>query len=214
MTPMYSKEDRNAIIRGFIALRGKGEVPISDFRPLVRYLNDAKIKKLCFLKPASMDEVKINGETNYLPVYDEENAEDYFNWLITTISIGETVTEKEMDEAQKQLFLFIFALRDRMHTDLDIFLKVRFEWQDRIDAFDRSLTDLKQSFDNSEHYNDRKHDELSENIEAETQKITGVLERIRNWQEEYQPYLNRLKKEQEGLEKALKGVQSGKKGKR
>jgi hypothetical protein len=184
---LYSLNDRNAIVRGFIALRGKGQVVIKDFTPIARYLNDGTIKRLCFIRPNALKEMKINNETKFLPIYDQNNAEDYLNWLITTISIDETATEKTINDAYIQLFKFIFALRDKMNVNLDTFLKVSFEWENWFFCLDHDFVELKQ------------------NMEYKYNRTIDVLEKIGNWQKDFQPRLEKLEKIQKKADNFFRG---------
>jgi DNA-binding transcriptional regulator GbsR (MarR family) len=110
--------------------------------------------------------------------------------------------------------LFIFALRDKIHVNLDDFLKARFTWEKRVITLKNALKDLKEQVEYDNRSNDGEHSDLKDDLEKETEKISDVLEEIKDWQKHYQPYLNGLEKEQEGIDNALKGDSRGKKGKR
>lgn len=230
MKPQYSVEDRYKIVMNFISLRGKGQIPIVDFTPLIRYLNDKEIVLLHEIKKTGYEEIYDPNGTIRQPVFPElrvtsnvphkvvpcisrEDAEEYFNWLIWIVTVDEKASDEKRKEAINQLFLFIFALRDKIHVDLNSLLKVSFEWEDRIDSFERELIELKTRLENSNNYYDRKLDELKDDLKDETEKIANVLEKIGNWQKEYQPCLNRLEEEQDGIDRVLNGEKSGKKRK-
>jgi chromosome condensin MukBEF ATPase and DNA-binding subunit MukB len=91
--------------------------------------------------------------------------------------------------------MFLFILRDKMNINLDTLLKVSFEWEDRVNEFDRVLVELGKRLDNSERRYDRKNDEL-----------LNVLEKIGSWQKFYEPSLKANKREYDKIHGAIKKV--------
>ncbi len=219
MKPIYSEEDRHKIVMNFITLRGQGRIPIMDFSPLIPYFDDIKplreIKKT--MSYANRYSLYSTGSPSNQPetfFYSSDDAQGYFNWLIWIITVDEKATDEIRKEAVNQLFLFIFALRDKIRVNLDDFLKVRFVWERRVITLKNALKDVKEKVEYNEKCGEAGLADLKDDVEKETEKISSVLERIGNWQKEYQPYLDKLKKEQEGIDKVLRGDVDGKKGKR
>ena len=91
----------------------------------------------------------INGFTKEPEVlyYGSEDAEEYFNWLIWILSADEKATDETRKEAVSQLFLFIFALRDKINVNLDDFLKVRFDWERKVITLKNALKEVKGKVD-------------------------------------------------------------------
>jgi hypothetical protein len=222
MKPLYSEEDRYKIVMNFVTLRGQGRIPIVDFTPLLRYISE--ITPLREIKKTGLEEISVEGirmptfpnmrvsnqSAKVMPCHCREDAEEYFNWLIWIITIDEKTTDETRKEAVNQLFLFIFALRDKIHVNLNDFLKTRFDWERKVIILKNALKEVKGKVDGI----DSDNEDLKGDLEKETEKISEVLERIVNWQKHYQPYLDGLEKERKGIDNALKGEENGKKGKR
>src|SRR4030042_741757 len=115
MTPMYSDKDRSTIVWRFINARGQGKAPITDFKPITRYLNDKTIKLLHNLAPSGTRMVN-SGRLEFRTVtyYNNNDAEEYFNWLISIVTGAVEASKDTTKEAIEQLFMFIFVLRDKM----------------------------------------------------------------------------------------------------
>jgi hypothetical protein len=128
MKPYFSESDKETIVRNFLSLRGQGKAPISDFGPIAIYLNEKSIKQLHKVNPTSHP-YRRGYTTEYAVYFDKADAEEYFNWIIAILTGVEKASEDVIKEASDQLFLFVFALRDKMNIGLDSFLKVSFEWE-------------------------------------------------------------------------------------
>ena len=197
MTPIYSEKDKQKIVINFISLRGQGKVHILDFKPLVRYLKNKRIRFLHKIEPtgvvtypANQPNLSFNPKIAYTTKYffNESDAEEYFNWLISIIAGAEPEpsSEETVEEAYNQIFLFIFALRDKMDVNIDSFLKVRFEWENWVSTFDEEVVDIKRKMD------------------TRNERVMDILEKIRNWQEVYQPYLDRIKADQDAERQTIR----------
>ncbi len=209
MKPIFSEEDRKKIVDHFILLRGKGNAPILDFKPLIRYLSDDKIKLLHMIAPSGkqVDPRQISNymtadrtQLKFYSYYIEDDAKEYFNWLIQIITGGIDATDEDRKEAYSQMFMFIFALRDTSQFNLDVFLKVSFEWEDRINTFDQDLVDSKNALTERVTFLERTYDRKND-------EIIDALEKIRSWEKVYQPYLDDLKQEKEEQKKLNKALQ-------
>jgi hypothetical protein len=235
MNPKYSDSDRHKIVINFIAKRGQGLIPIIDFSPLIRYFAD--ITPLREIKKTGYEEIYDDDGSIKMPIFPNmhvssnrtikrvpciggADAEEYFNWLIWIVIIDEKATDETKREAVNQLFWFIFVLRDKIQVNLDDFLRAGFEWVERMNIIDENLASLKSDLQYLEKGNDSDHFDYNEDhktiegLKADSEKMTVILERIRNWQKEHQPYLNKIKKDQENIDKAMKGEPIGKEKKR
>lgn len=189
MKPYLSEEDRSAIVKHFIYLRGQGKAPIADFEPLTRYLNDKSIKFLHNLEHSGISRQTyhdgIQFKTQVYTYYNGKDAEEYFNWLISILTGATEATDEIRKEACEQMFMFIFALRDKMTINIDTLLKVSFQWEDMFNSLNRDFVDFQR------------------NMDVRNEKIMDILEKINNWQKTYKPYLKRLKDEQDNLGNVL-----------
>lgn len=178
MKPMYSDEDRYAIVNRFINARGQGKAIIQDFKPITKYLNDGSIKLLHKIKRTGT----IIKKGNYAftidvvekALYSNDDAQEYFNWLISMVSGAEKVAEGIIKESVDQLFLFIFALRDKMSLNPDVLLIAPVDWEYRLKSLEG------------------KHSTLERRTDARNEKAIDALEKIVKWQKTYQPSLDRL----------------------
>lgn len=222
MKPTYSEEDRYRIVMNFIGLRGQGCIPIIDFSPLIRYFDD--IKPLRPIKKTSHREYEIATRVTYSgqPIdpkvkreacYGRKDAEEYFNWLIYMLTADDKATAEQRKEAVNQLFLFIFVLRDKTPVTLNDFLKARFDWERKVITLKNALKELKSSVEYNDKQNEVAHEDFVNELEKETEKIAKTFERIGDWQQHYQPYLDKLEIEQGTIDNALKGNNSDKKRK-
>ncbi len=221
MKPTYSEEDRYKIVINFIALRGKGLAPIRDFSLLTNLLSDNGIKVLHPIKQSGV-KTALDSKTifagSYLTeppktvtTYSPSDAEGYFNWLIFILTDVVPATDETKKEAVNQLFMFIFTLRDVMQANLDDFLRAGFEWQERIGIIDEEMATLKGNLDYLEKHNDDDHYDYNkqskeiEQLKKDSENMSLILQRIRDWEEAYQPYLDNIKKEQDSLGNVFKG---------
>ena len=187
MKPIYSEEERRKIVKHFISLRGQGKVPISDFDPITTYLDNGSIKILAKISQhGRAPRIDYDGRHRVGFFYNNHDAEEYFNWLISILTGAEEASDETRKLANDQLFMFIFALRDDMSVSLDDLLDVSSDWE----HLNRNFMDFQKK-------TDARHEEMMD-----------VLEKIGNWQKHYQPYLDTLKREQNIVKKGLKGTKA------
>lgn len=220
MKPIYSFEDRCKIVMNFIALRGAGKVPIHDFSSLSSYLSEITplrpMKKTIDIEDYTDSISGFSGHVSnpsamQKPLFARLDAEEYFNWLIYMLTADDKATDEQRKEAVNQLFLFIFVLRDKIRVNLNDFLKARFDWERKVITLKNALKDLKSNVEDNNEQNESEHADLSDKLKKETEVIADTFEIIGNWQKRYQPLLEKLEREKQKIDDALKGDNIGKK---
>jgi type II secretory pathway predicted ATPase ExeA len=91
--------------------------------------------------------------------------------------------------------------------------RYKFDWERKVITLKNVLKELKTNVQIRDEDNERAHKAFSEDLERETEKTMTVLERISDWQEHYQPYLEMLESGQDKIDRLLRGDDDGTKEK-
>ena len=180
MTSLYSDKDKTTAIRKFIFARSKNFARIDSFTGIKECIAEGRIKLLQPLKMSgSYSESSYPYKTVYY--YTEGDAQTYFEWLISVVAGTEDVSvpEEVFKKALNQLFMFIFGISGTLHSQVELLTPY---------SLDEHLADFKEKISLVE----KKVDRINE-------QIVNTLEKIIDWQQKYQPYLNKLVKDQDSM---------------
>ncbi len=111
MKPIDSPQDRAITVRAFINARYNKLVRITDYSPMVTYLNGKHIEVLYEKLPKTATKQGKWVSTGYrdgyyeaIHIYDANDAEMYFEWLISTVqgsqNSSDEIRAKEADVSQ------------------------------------------------------------------------------------------------------------------
>jgi hypothetical protein len=190
MNPFYSDSDKVKAVEKFIYARSIRKAFISTYKPIKECLVDGRIKTLtATTKSGQHTESTYPYKKSFY--YTDGDAQSYFERLVAIVSgtEEEAVSEELFKKAVNQLFMFIFGLSGTL--------------QSTVDLLESLSLDEKTKLENQIVLVDKKVDHIDE-------QIVTALETIIRWQQKYQPYLNKLAKDQQNLEKALRGKGRGK----
>lgn len=166
---MFSEQERNTAIKNFIVGRYHGSVKISTFEAMVPYLEEKRINLLYDLKHGSYS----YGKGYYI----ENDAEEYFEWLISVVTGARKTSENIIKQANDQLFIFIHTLRDDTKMDNRVTLLVRYNWEEKVGQLIK------------------KFDAFQSKINTRDEKLTHLFTQILEWMKEYRPLLDEVKKD-------------------
>ena len=149
MKPLFSDEERRQTVRNLIVARYHNQAQISSFDRLVHYLNENRVEVLCGLEKSG--EKPVFDKHDYLirhdPIYDETDAETYFEWLVAVVTGAEKTQENIVEQANDQLFQFIHVLGDDIEIDKGVQLLAPYDWQKLFFSFDERLTEMQRIID-------------------------------------------------------------------
>lgn len=208
MSPLYTDDQKKAVVARFIYERGNKKADIVDYAPIKDCITEKRITLLYALAKSGS---QFDSLHNIIRFYTNGDAQTYVEWLISAISgtLEEPVTEDVFKKAVNQLFMFLFNLSGTLQSNVDLFVpcRVNDELEEKLKGYDKSLSSL------DLHMNIAREriKQTEARVDRMNEQIIDALEKIGKWQKEYQPYLDDLKTEQEKIGKAFKGNINAKK---
>lgn len=177
---LYSDNDRKTAIRNFIFARSKKLAKIQSYYVIKDCLNDDKVEILCKLNKSGVNRSQYYPYKVISQYYTDKDARSYFDWLIS-VADGTRIKSKEVfKKAINQLYMFIFGL-DNFEASSTITLLKPF-------SIDETLVDFENKLSN-----------FDKKINRMNNQILDALQKIIDWQQKYQPYLDRTKKDQDSF---------------
>jgi hypothetical protein len=188
MKPYLSIENRNSTVRNLISALYNKKAVISDYKEMVDSLKEGIIEPLCELNQSGIKSNydKYGNFVNLSKVYDESDAERYFDWIIYVVTGTEKASAKTVKEANEQLFQLILKMKGKIQTDETLTLIAPYNWEDKLETFSNRLAELQKS------------------VNKRDERFAETLERIFNWMKEYAPVFEVLKTEYARLNKVQK----------
>jgi hypothetical protein len=168
--PIYSDQERGIAVRNFIDARYQGLAKIGSFNPIVPYLSGQRLKLLQEIGQSGY--IHAMGERVGTRYPTEDDAERYFNWLVSVVTGAEKAGEEIVKQANDQLFIFIHALRDTTVIDKTVQIVKSHDWENRLESFESKLNDIRNTIDRRD------------------KEITETLSSILVWMKKYNPILN------------------------
>jgi hypothetical protein len=217
MKPLASDEDRKTTVAIFANGCYDGTIKITDFHPMLTYLNGHHIKIL-YEKLPKTEEHRIyttSGEYydsrsaqhyNAYYSYSASDAELYLEWLISVVRGSEKVSEDTISEAYNQLDKFILALRDVTGYNKPVILMKPYDWVQRLAQFEKDtsetiksevtkITDMLEEWDYTIRGYDETLQKICKTLDERTKSMVEPLEQILTWMKKYSPTLDALENE-------------------
>ena len=197
MKPLDSPQDRAITIKTFINARLNKNAKVTNYEPLVNYLNGNHLEVLYKNLPRSgpsRDEIKMLLTNNKLEkisaIYNETDAKMYLNWLISVVQgfSLESSNEELVNKAFDQLSTCILILTDVTEWKDGAMLAKPYDWVDRLinyqeattDSIDSRMKDLKEMLDrwndDVNHYG-KKVDALCDSVTEQTDNFSKTSQK-------------------------------------
>lgn len=238
MKPFLTSAQRTKTVYDFVVGCYNQTTKIKDYKLLTQIMNDkpSQIQPIIILEktgtePFMDDSISFNKQTKYRRngLYSDDDARKYMDYLMQIVfgSIPEK-DEKKISQANDQLFYIIGILRDHIDKDKCAAYIMESSWREELEIYEEQLKkqqkDFERRFDELSH-DFKKINEIKEStgdleeqlqkqqheVEQMDERIMDVLEKIRNWQKLYEPYLKeelqQYNEDKEKLDHALKGKQ-------
>ena len=185
MIPLYSDADRSIAIRKFIFARSKNLAQINSYKGIKDYLEEQRVPIMCKLKKSGI--YRENAYSELTRHYTEGDAKIYFEWLISVATGTRDASSETRKKAINQLFMFIFDTDNTVSADEQVTLLTPYSLGGELADFDTKIS------------------EVQKKVNRMNEQILDALKKIMDWKQKYQPYLDRIVKDQNILEKALNG---------
>jgi methyl-accepting chemotaxis protein len=226
MKPLDSQQDRAITVKTFINARFNKIARITNYSPMVTYLNGSHIQVLYKNLPKT-GQKQVLRTTDYgtqyvpVPIYSAADAEMYLEWLISVVQGFEPASEEIINKAYDQLGRLILILTDVTEWKEDAMLSKPYDWVTRMEKFEEQVNDdLREEMRN---FNDtlefmhrdvegytkqlekisekleEKTDALNEASEKQMSDVAKMLAEILTWMKKYAPTLDALEEEYKGL---------------
>lgn len=185
MTGLYSLEDKKRAIRKFIFAKSKKLAKIINYNPIRECLEEERINPLFNIKKSGKKYAS-SWDTNPSLYYTVDDAQTYFQWLISVVTESVEVSEGTIKKAINQLFIFLFILDGTLDVHQQTALLTPYSLDEELEKLCNRIS----NFENK--------------LKRMDVEIIDVLNKIMKWQQKYQSYLDRMKREQDSFDNALK----------
>jgi hypothetical protein len=147
MNTLVSDDERRQTVRNFLVARYDRKATITSYSEITTFLNEQRIKPLCQLTRSGEKSRYSALDRAYVldKVYDDSDAERYFEWLVAVLEGTEYVSEEIVKQANDQLFRFIGILGDEVEIDETVQLIAPYDWQKLFQSFDERLIQIQKA---------------------------------------------------------------------
>jgi len=177
---LYSDYDKRVAIRNFVFARSKKLAQIKSYYKIRDYLEEGRINILCELKKSGKNKRDTYPYNIISRFYTVEDAQVYFEWLISVANGTRKVTDDLFTKTINQLFMFIFGL-DNLDANPKVTLLEPY-------SLDEEFTNI-----------DEKISKVQNKVNLMDKNILDALQKILDWKQHYEPYLERIKKDQDSF---------------
>jgi|WetSurMetagenome_2_1015567.scaffolds.fasta_scaffold283984_3 hypothetical protein len=208
-------QDKATTVNAFISARLNKVAKITDYSPMVRYLNGNHISVLYdnLPKTDAKQVIKSDGLQRYydsVPIYGTKDAEMYLEWLISIVQGYEQESEEIKNKAYDQLCRFILILTDVTQWKDGYVLAKPYDWVTKLEEFEADISgnineELKNMKEMLEHRTDdiqyfgKKVNDLSDSNEKWMSDTADMLGLITKWMEKYSPILDGFEEDYQTL---------------
>jgi len=185
MTALYSDDDRKRAISNFMFARSKKLAQIKSYNIIREYIEGQRVEMLCELEKSEKRTRRTYPYDVISVHYTVDDAQVYFEWLISVANGTRKVSDETFKKVINQLFMFIFGL-DNLNAQPKVTLLKPYSLDEELAKFDAKISGVQKK------------------VNRMNEQILDALKKIMDWKQKYQPYLDRMIKDQDSVEKALK----------
>lgn len=175
MKPLMSEEGKRITVNNFLASYFDKKARVTNFKEMVTALKKKTVVPLYDLKPTGKTVyTNFMGELKERFYYVEDDAKEYFEWLVRVVFGVEKRSKAVIGKAFNQLFFLIYAMRDDIETDEHIQFLAPYNWADRLESFEKELAKIRSIID-------KRDKDISETIATMllwVEKIGAVLDKM------------------------------------
>jgi histidinol phosphatase-like PHP family hydrolase len=142
-----SFDEKKQAVRNFIVASYHRQAHIKTYHRLAMFLDGGRIKLLRSLSKSGKKEYLKGSNWVIEEWFTDDDAEEYFEWLIAVVNETVDVREEVVEQAFNQLFRFLYVMREDIERDKNVELIAPYDWMTLFAGWDKVLVKMKNSLE-------------------------------------------------------------------